>query len=255
MTVKTVSDFLSINIKTSFPVDSRLLHEWLEIGRDHPTWFQDLVESYGFVENQDFRYIPPNGGKPLNGRPSKNYCMTLSMAMQSAMVSKSPKGKETRLFFIDCMEQLKTFLESMSKGDLFRYLAEREDEAEALRLEQHSNKEFIENHVHFPKHINVTEFESGQYLSRKKIRSNYFPELGSIDRVTLVLTYYKCEMLLFQYGEIVREVFNSEDLVSIREQFEKDLIKESLSRSGKTFLCRHIALPGMTLNIPIAYFE
>jgi phage anti-repressor protein len=60
--------------------------------------------------------------------------MTLSMAMQTAMVSKSPKGKETRLFFIDCMEQRKAFLESMSKGDLFRYLAEREDEAEALRL-------------------------------------------------------------------------------------------------------------------------
>jgi anti-repressor protein len=85
-------------------VNARELHVFLE-NRDHfATWIKDRIEQFNFVENQDFVTFSENSEK---GRPRQEYALTLDMAKELSMVERNDKGKEARLYFIDCERQLK----------------------------------------------------------------------------------------------------------------------------------------------------
>ncbi len=77
-------------------VNSRDIYEYLNVGDKYPTWFNRAVEKYDFTEGEDFIAIL----RQTNGRPSKDYIVTLDMAKELCMVSNTEKGKETRKYFI-----------------------------------------------------------------------------------------------------------------------------------------------------------
>ncbi len=83
-------------------VSARELHEFLEVGRDFSTWIKGRVEEYKFKENQDFIVFPQIGENPNGGRPQLEYALTLDMAKELCMVEKNEKGREARLYFIEC---------------------------------------------------------------------------------------------------------------------------------------------------------
>lgn len=87
---------------------ARDVHGFLQVGRDFPTWFQDRVEKYGFVENQDFALMPRNG-EIKNGRGgdrrSKDYLTSLDMAKELAMVANNDQGAAARRYFIAMEKQ------------------------------------------------------------------------------------------------------------------------------------------------------
>ncbi|WP_297498387.1 antA/AntB antirepressor family protein [Ferrovum sp.] len=66
------------------------MHEFLKVRKDFSTWIKDRIKKYGFEESQDFvgfsdsgnnlNGFPQNGGKPLGGRPAKEYAITLGLA-------------------------------------------------------------------------------------------------------------------------------------------------------------------------------
>ena len=77
-------------------VNARELHAFLE-NRDHfSTWIKDRISQYGFVENQDFVRYLENSKKPLGGRPSMEYALSLDMAKELSMVERNTKGKQAR---------------------------------------------------------------------------------------------------------------------------------------------------------------
>lgn len=87
-------------------VNARELHAFLE-NRDHfSTWIKDRISQYGFVENQDFVRYLENSKKPLGGRPSMEYALSLDMAKELSMVERNAKGKQARQYFIDCEKRL-----------------------------------------------------------------------------------------------------------------------------------------------------
>lgn len=86
-------------------VNARELHAFLQVGKDFSTWVKDRVTQYGFAENKDFATFPQNGGKPLTGRPSKDFMISLAMAKELAMVERNDKGKQARLYFIACEQR------------------------------------------------------------------------------------------------------------------------------------------------------
>lgn len=85
-------------------VNARELHRFLENKDDFSHWMKDRIEQFGFVENQDFSTFRENSQK---GRPRKEYLVSIDMAKELCMVERNAKGKEARLYFIDCEKKLK----------------------------------------------------------------------------------------------------------------------------------------------------
>jgi|GEM_PF-1014105 len=83
-------------------VNARDLHTFLENGDKFATWIKDKIETYNFVENQDFMSFSENTEKPKGGRPSKEYAISLDMAKELAMVERNEKGRIVRKYFIQC---------------------------------------------------------------------------------------------------------------------------------------------------------
>ena len=87
-------------------VDARDLHVFLESRRQFADWIKDRISEFNFLENQDFVIFSQKSDK--QGRPSVDYHLTLDMAKQLAMVERNEKGREARLYFIECEKQLKS---------------------------------------------------------------------------------------------------------------------------------------------------
>jgi phage anti-repressor protein len=107
-------------------VDARLLHGFLDVGRDYTTWIKDRIVEYAFVEGEDFicatghpdfspnrgknhraSEFSPNRAKNRRGRPNRDYFLTLDMAKELAMVERTPRGRQARRYFIACEQQLR----------------------------------------------------------------------------------------------------------------------------------------------------
>lgn len=118
--------------KSTQLVDARLLHQFLEVGKDFSTWIKGRIAEFEFVENEDYLLaktgeqvhfdspslanrtlteaggFSPNLGKTSNqgGRPTTDYLLTLDMAKELAMVERTPKGRQARRYFIECEKAL-----------------------------------------------------------------------------------------------------------------------------------------------------
>ena len=62
-------------------------------------WIKDRIEQFGFLEGQDFVTFWENSQK---GRPRKEYVVSIGMAKELCMVERNEKGKQVRLYFIEC---------------------------------------------------------------------------------------------------------------------------------------------------------
>jgi phage anti-repressor protein len=79
-------------------VNSREIYDYLEVSEQYSDWIQRTIEKYDFVENEDYLSISEKSEK--GGRPRKDYIVTLDVAKELCMVSNTPKGRETRKYFI-----------------------------------------------------------------------------------------------------------------------------------------------------------
>ena len=94
-----------IKINSENKVDGRELHEFLQIETRYNDWFERMKE-YGFVEGVDF-YSKMSKTSPNGGRPSIDHDLTISMAKEICMIQRNERGKQARLYFIECEKRLK----------------------------------------------------------------------------------------------------------------------------------------------------
>ena len=122
-------------------VNARELHAFLENRDMFANWIKDRIEQYGFVENQDFVRYLENSKKPLGGRPSMEYALSLDMAKELSMVERTAKGKQARQYFIDCEKRLSGSLNAIPQtlSEALRLAADLADEKAALLAEQQRN--------------------------------------------------------------------------------------------------------------------
>lgn len=110
-----------INGQMTQMVDARLLHDFLEVGRDFSSWIRGRIQEYGFTEGEDFLAVkrrefdsPKRGNQ--NGRGgdhrSIDYFLTLDMAKELAMVERTARGRQARRYFIECEQQLRRLLQA-----------------------------------------------------------------------------------------------------------------------------------------------
>lgn len=79
--------------------NARDLHAFLEVKARFNDWIANRIDSFGFVENQDFVALTKN---LVSGGKAKDYFITLDMAKELAMVERNEKGKQARRYFIEC---------------------------------------------------------------------------------------------------------------------------------------------------------
>ena len=87
-------------------VSARELHEFLEIKTEFRKWFPRMCE-YGFEENVDFIRVSQKC-PTLGGIQEKvDYAISIDMAKELSMIQRTDKGKQARLYFIECEKKLK----------------------------------------------------------------------------------------------------------------------------------------------------
>ncbi len=85
--------------------NARELHKFLGVGRDFSNWIKFQIDRAGFVEDSDFVKITEKSSSPFLASTAQGrieYFFTLSAAKEIAMMSNTPRGKEARLYFIEC---------------------------------------------------------------------------------------------------------------------------------------------------------
>ena len=84
--------------------NARELHAYLEIGKEYANWIKDRINEYGFIQDEDYLVITER----TNGRPRKEYHITLDMGKELGMVERNERGRQIRQYFIRCERTLKT---------------------------------------------------------------------------------------------------------------------------------------------------
>jgi len=125
-------------------VNARDLHAFLGSKRQFADWIKERIQSYDFVENQDFVIISQNCEKSERGRPTTDYALTLNMAKELSMVERNARGKQARLYFIECERQAKAASQSvmpdpknLSRLQLIQLALDAETERLALEQQIH----------------------------------------------------------------------------------------------------------------------
>ncbi|MCX2961893.1 antA/AntB antirepressor family protein [Rodentibacter caecimuris] len=125
---------------TTYHVNARTLHGFLENKTRFNDWFKRLVDEYGFIENEDFCVInlsskkskSPNlfysnlSKKDERGRKPIEYKISLDMAKEISMVDKSHQGKRARRYFIACEKRLSEIAPDIHQQELARWKQSRE---------------------------------------------------------------------------------------------------------------------------------
>ena len=88
--------------------NARKLHTFLDIGKDYSTWIKNRINEYGFIQDEDYLVITER----TNGRPRKEYHITLDMGKELGMVERNERGRQIRQYFIRCERTLKALQQS-----------------------------------------------------------------------------------------------------------------------------------------------
>ncbi len=85
------------------------IHPFLESKRDFSNWIKERIETYGFIEGQDFtsfHKFVKRGGSNLQSKTIE-YALTLDMNKKLSMLEGNHKGKMARQYFIECEKRYK----------------------------------------------------------------------------------------------------------------------------------------------------
>ena len=83
--------------------NARELHAFVESKQEYATWIKNRINEYGFIQDEDYFIITER----TNGRPRKEYHITLDMGKELGMVERNERGRQIRQYFIRCERTLK----------------------------------------------------------------------------------------------------------------------------------------------------
>jgi len=122
-------------------VNARDLHEFLESKQEFANWIKNRIADYGFTGNQDYVVFDNPVKNPTGGRPAKEYHLTIDMAKELSMVERNEKGKQARLYFIECERRAKDPIALLSDpAHLRNLLLTYSERVETLELENETMK-------------------------------------------------------------------------------------------------------------------
>ncbi len=126
-------------------VSARELHEFLESQTRFDKWIARMLE-YGLQENQDYVLVAQK--RPTNNPKNpiaifNDYALTLDAAKEIAMIQRSKKGKEARMYFISVEKKYQQAQTTQTKIVPLNY-----KEALQSLIIAETEKELLEAKVH-----------------------------------------------------------------------------------------------------------
>ena len=80
-------------------VNARELHAFLEVKTRFNDWIANRISEFGFTENKDFVSLTEN---LVSGGKQNVFHISIDMAKELSMLERNDKGKQARLYFIEC---------------------------------------------------------------------------------------------------------------------------------------------------------
>lgn len=204
-------------------INARIVHEWLEVGRDFSTWIRSRIEKYKFKEHIDYCLVFPESGEK-GGRRKTEYHCTPDMVKQLAMIENSDKGQLVRLYFLDCEtkanEKQKQIEDRQTLKVEFRpmtdAIADSHDDPKPYHF---SNEADMINRIVLG--MSSAKFKAHHEIEKNESVRDYMSEL----QMKAVIDLQRANTVFIQLGENYedRKVKLSK-MFSLR--FEQDLIEE-----------------------------
>lgn len=110
-----------IGTQTKPTVNARLLHVYLEVGRQFSHWIQERIKDYEFILDSDYTVDKNGYGNYQQLRSIEGtfepieYHLTFDMAKELCMIERTLKGREARKYFIACEAALRDVLSDASQ--------------------------------------------------------------------------------------------------------------------------------------------
>jgi len=153
-------------------VSARELHAGLELKTQFTDWVKQFLDD--FIQGTDFIIdtvttvdVQTDGHRVT--RNLVNYLFSLDMAKQVAMLTRTAKGKEVRLYFIECEKQLKDLKPTLSNlSPQLQFLIKLEQEQNELKLAVSAQAEQLKTVEH--------------KLSQTDCSNNYYAVTGFANR-------------------------------------------------------------------------
>lgn len=136
-------------------VSARELYEFLEIKSNFTTWF-DRMKEYGFEQEKDFI---PFLEESTGGRPSQDYALIIDMAKEISMIQRTDRGKQARLYFIECEKQLQSKAPKTLKEALILALQQQE-QIELLEAKTENLNTVLDNLLEWVSILKVAKFNN-----------------------------------------------------------------------------------------------
>ena len=197
-------------------VSARELHEFLEIKTDFRKWFPRMCE-YGFEENID--YTPVKFVHPMNLQECTDYAISIDMAKELSMIQRTEKGKQARLYFIECEKKLKAI---DNKAQLLLDIYNGGEKAIAASKKLHEIEEWkdIKGYEGLYQVSNLGRVKSlpRKYAPKERILK---PEIGKRGYPYVVFSYNK-ERKTLKIHRLVAETFipNPDNLPQVNHKDE-----------------------------------
>lgn len=134
-------------------VDARELYNFLEVKTPFHLWIERYINDFGFMENKDYCSFEQKSTKPKGGRPSKEYAIKIDMAKELSMLQRTEKGKQARLYFIECEKKLRKIHSDIqiptSFAEALRLAAAQQEQLEKQQKQLRANEPKIETYDTF----------------------------------------------------------------------------------------------------------
>ena len=189
-------------------VNARELHSQLEVKKAFTTWIAVALENAGAIENEDFlklKYSLEGSGYQID------YILTVDIAKHIAMMSKVPKSKIIRDYFIQIEKQFHQQVKPLTTSEQIVLLAQGHQEIEQ-RLSSTENKiNYLENKS--PIVYNQIKVLEDKRKSRTNQLVGYNPNCdkskANYSRTIRALTKkYKNTFGVARYADLPKEKYN-----------------------------------------------